>query len=255
MHVNIGYILGPAGAGKSYMTGALYDWMNHMELDVITLNLDPAVVRLPYGPSIDVREFVSYNDIVDKYNLGPNGGIIAAMDQVALSFDDVLDEVNEYGAEYVLVDLPGQMETFAFRSSGPVIMNALAENNTIGGLFLIDPILCNTASSFVSILMFGVSIKYRLQTGFRYIISKGDSVLEERLLRINEWVDNPEFLHEDLRHENNIINSSISQSIASTLLAAEGLSEFPTISSKTNENIDLAYAQFQRIWDSSPIFG
>jgi hypothetical protein len=58
--------------------------MNSLEYDVITMNLDPGVVRLPYSPDIDVRQFVDYNDIVDRYELGPNGALIVAMDQVAL---------------------------------------------------------------------------------------------------------------------------------------------------------------------------
>ena len=54
--------------------------MNLAEFDVATLNLDPGVVRLPYTPDIDVRTYVNYDAIVDKYQLGPNGGLIVAMD-------------------------------------------------------------------------------------------------------------------------------------------------------------------------------
>ena len=51
--MNIGYILGPAGAGKSHLTRSTYDWMNSLQYNVITMNLDPGVVRLPYSPDID----------------------------------------------------------------------------------------------------------------------------------------------------------------------------------------------------------
>jgi GPN-loop GTPase len=252
--VNIGYFLGPAGSGKSHMTASLFEWMNNSEFDVITVNLDPAVVRLPYYPSVDVREFVSYEEIVDKYQLGPNGGIVAAMDQVAIHMDEIIDEINEFGAEYVIMDLPGQMEAFAFRSSGPVIMNQLRHENNLGGIFLIDPVLCNSASSFISILLFGVSISYRLNTSSKFMISKADVVSEERIDRISEWVLNPSFLKTDLLEESNVLNSDLSQKIADIIILAEELNEFPNVSSQTNQNIDLAFAEFQRIWGSSDIF-
>ncbi len=251
--MNLGYFLGPAGSGKSHATAALYEWMNQSEYDVISINLDPAVLRLPYSPSIDVRNFVSYEEIVDKFELGPNGGIITAMDHVALNFDEVIDEINEFNPEYAIVDLPGQMETFAFRGSGPLIISELSKTGQIGGLFLLDPVLCNTASSFISTMLFGVSIGYRLKTAFNFLISKGDTVSEDRSWRIQEWTENEEFLMEDLRQESFLLNANLSTKMARILLDELGVNDFPIFSSETNENIDLAFAELQRIWGSEDI--
>jgi hypothetical protein len=251
--MNIGYFLGPAGSGKSHMTGALFEWMNNSELDVITLNLDPAVVRLPYAPSIDVRDHVSHEDVVDDYELGPNGAIIASLDQVALKIDAIKEELQEFGAEYVLIDLPGQLEAFAYRSSGPLILSEIGRENTIAGLFLMDPLLTNTASSFISVLLLGQSINYRLNTSMKFVISKGDILNEERLDRIHEWVENPAFLMEDLSLETRILNAQMARRMAELLMADDALQEFPVISSETGHNIDMAFAEFQRIWNSADI--
>lgn len=251
--MNIGYILGPAGAGKSQMTRSTFDWMNALEYDVITMNLDPGVLRLPYSPDIDVRQFVDYNDIVDKYELGPNGGLIVAMDQVALNLDGILEELHNFGADYVLVDFPGQIETVAFRSSGTVIINELSRGNRTAGLFLIDPTLTATASSFISVLLFGVSVTYRLQIPMNYMITKLDIIREERLDRIYEWAQNPEFLHEDLRNEDLILSSEVSRQIADILINLEQLGEFPAVSCDTNENVDLIFASLQRSWNSEDV--
>ena len=252
--MNIGYILGPAGSGKSHMTQALFDWMNLVEMDVITLNMDPGVVRLPYSPDIDVRQYVDYNAIVDEHQLGPNGGLIAAMDQVAIKFDQVLNELGEFGSEYVLVDFPGQIETVAFRSSGSVIINELAKDNQISGSFLIDPTLCLTASSFISVLLFGVSIQYRLQTAMNYQISKGDLLRPDRAERIKEWTQNPEFLYEDLGNERFILNADLSRKIAEIIILEESLGEFPVVSAHTNENLDIVFGALQRNWSSEDLF-
>ncbi|MDH5402743.1 MAG: ATP/GTP-binding protein [Candidatus Heimdallarchaeota archaeon] len=252
--MNIGYILGPAGSGKSHLTASLYSWMNLVGLDVITLNLDPAVVRLPYAPDIDVRNFVDYNELVEKYELGPNGGIIVAMDHVALAIDDIIDEMRTFGAEYVLIDLPGQIETVAFRSSGSVIINELSRGNQMAGLFLIDPTLCLTASSFISVLLFGISINYRLKTPINYLISKSDLLSDERATRINEWIENIDFLYNDLNEESFILNSELSRKIAEIILLEEGLGEFPLVSASTNKNMDIVFASLQRNWNSDSIF-
>jgi len=252
--MNIGYVLGPAGAGKSYMTMALYDWMNQVGYDVISLNLDPGVVRLPYAPDIDVRRFVDYEEIVDKYELGPNGGLIVAMDQVAIAMDDILEEIRTFGADYMLVDFPGQIETVAFRSSGAVIINELKRHNTMAGLFLLDPTLCITASSFISVLLFGVSITYRLNTAMNYLISKSDILPQDRLDRIYEWSENPDFLYQDLLDEKTILNAELSRRIADMVIFREELGQFPAVSAKTNHNLDVAFGRLQRNWGDEDIF-
>lgn len=252
--LNIGYILGPAGSGKSYLTRALFDWMNQVEYDVITLNLDPGVVRLPYAPDIDVRNFVDYDDIVDRYQLGPNGGLIVAMDHVAIAMDQILEEIHNYGSDYMIVDFPGQIETVAFRSSGVVIINELMRGNNIAGLFLMDPSLAYTASSFISVLLFGISITYRLKTPMNYAISKSDTLPPGRLDRIAEWADNPDFLFSDLLDEQAVLNAELSRKIAETIISLEGLGEFPAFSAETNHNMDVVFGSLQRNWASEDIF-
>ena len=46
-------VLGTAGSGKTTLTAALADFLLDNELDVVTVNLDPAVETLPYKPDID----------------------------------------------------------------------------------------------------------------------------------------------------------------------------------------------------------
>lgn len=251
--MNIGYIAGAAGAGKSHLTASLHHWMNLSEYDVGILNLDPGVVRLPYTPDIDVRAYVSYDDVVDRYGLGPNGGLIVAMDHVALAMDDILDELQDLSPEFLLVDFPGQIEILAFRSSGKLIIDDLSRENSIAGLFLIDPTLCTTASSFVSTLLFGTSISYRLGTAMQFMISKSDILKPERLDRIHEWSDNPDFLYQDLMDERTTLNASLSRRLAEILITQEGLGEMPAISAETNENMDMALGILERAWGTADL--
>jgi GTPase SAR1 family protein len=53
------------------------------------LNLDPAVMHLPYAPNIDIRDTVNYKELMKQYNLGPNGAIVTALNLFATRFDKV----------------------------------------------------------------------------------------------------------------------------------------------------------------------
>ncbi len=59
------------------------------------LNLDPAVSHVPYGPHIDIRDTVDYAQVMKTYNLGPNGGILTALNLFTTKFDQVLKLVDK----------------------------------------------------------------------------------------------------------------------------------------------------------------
>jgi GTPase SAR1 family protein len=44
------FLIGTASSGKSTLTSALADWLKENEQSVATVNLDPAVISLPYEP-------------------------------------------------------------------------------------------------------------------------------------------------------------------------------------------------------------
>ena len=43
---------------------------------VVVVNLDPAHDELPYHCAVDVRELVNVDDVMQAYELGPNGGML-----------------------------------------------------------------------------------------------------------------------------------------------------------------------------------
>jgi GPN-loop GTPase len=54
------------------------------------INLDPAVMMLPFGANIDIRDTVRYKEVMKEYGLGPNGGILTSLNLFATKFDEVL---------------------------------------------------------------------------------------------------------------------------------------------------------------------
>ena len=54
------------------------------------MNLDPAVVQVPFPARIDIRDTVNYKQVMQQYGLGPNGGIMTALNLFATRFDQVI---------------------------------------------------------------------------------------------------------------------------------------------------------------------
>ena len=81
------YIIGPAGSGKTTLVATTYNHLsaNYNSLRVITVNLDPGVRNLPYTPDVDIRDYIVLEEVMDKYGLGPNGGLVAATDLIIAS--------------------------------------------------------------------------------------------------------------------------------------------------------------------------
>ncbi len=121
------FMIGTAGSGKSLFTAAFSEWLKMSKQDVATVNLDPGVLKLPYSPDVDVRNYVDAGNIMEKYGLGPNGAAIMAADLIADEIENLTRDIEEAHADIVLVDTPGQMELFAFRASGPYIVNELTK--------------------------------------------------------------------------------------------------------------------------------
>ena len=53
------------------------------------MNLDPAVMTLPFAANIDIRDTVKYKEVMKQFNLGPNGGILTSLNLFATKFDEV----------------------------------------------------------------------------------------------------------------------------------------------------------------------
>lgn len=74
-------VIGPAGAGKSTYVRSLMNHMRTLSRQCSWMNLDPAAVIDPsLAPSIDIQALVSLTDIMDQLHLGPNGGLVYALE-------------------------------------------------------------------------------------------------------------------------------------------------------------------------------
>ncbi len=211
------FILGTAGAGKSLLTHVLKDHLVGKEWNVIVVNLDPGAESLPYDPDVDVRNSVNLHELMEKYDLGPNGGLVLAADMIASKAPELMEEISDYNADYVIFDTPGQMELFAYRPSGPFFVKQMGAADS-ALLFLFDSWLMGDAANFLSLTLLASSVKLRFGLPFIPILSKADLV-PDSVKTIEGWARKPDRLLEELsaklKGDDYILYSDLLKSLAS----------------------------------------
>ncbi len=243
------FLLGTAGSGKTVLTKTLYDWFDQKNLDVATLNLDAGVRRLPYNPDIDVRDLVNIDNLTEKLNLGPNGAMIASMDLIATKIDDVRSEIDYIEPEYLLVDTPGQIELFAYRSSGRLVSSVISDDSQPASVFLIDPSIVLRPEGFSSLLLLSVSVAFQLSLPQIVSISKEDIIEKEQMENLENWIDSPETLLTNLQGSGQVtLSQQLGMSIIEILEQFKFTGELFPISANTGYNIDTLVGLIEREW-------
>jgi len=183
--MDVSFVTGTAGSGKSLLTSALKNWYVNRGEDAIAVNLDPGVVELPYEPDVDIRDRIQLQEVMQDYGLGPNGALILAADLAATKLGEIQEEIDSYQAENVIIDTPGQTELFAFRESGEFIVRELKADSKLL-MFLVDPLLANTPSNFLSLALLSASVGLRLRVPKITVLTKRD-IARDGVKRITEW--------------------------------------------------------------------
>ena len=229
------FISGTAGSGKSLLTSKLYDYYTKNGAFTAVLNLDPGVENIPYTCDIDVRDYVDIVSIMQQYDLGPNGALVMANDLIASKIDDIQNEVNRVNPDYLIVDTPGQIELFAYRSSGRFLVENIASDEKTS-IFLFDGALVTTPMNFVSIALLATSIRLRLNLPTINAITKTD-IIGEKLKEILRWSTSLSTLENALSKE----ADGDTYSLATNILRGLNLSGFAQglipISSITGEGL------------------
>jgi len=193
----IAFIIGTAGSGKSLFTAAFSEWLKMSKQDVAVVNLDPGVLKLPYSPDVDIRNYMDVGNLMEKYGLGPNGALIMAADLIADEIENISKDIEAANADIVLVDTPGQMELFAFRASGPYIVNELTrEPKAI--VYLFDAVFSVNPLNYVSNMFLSAAVYNRFFQPQVHLLSKCDLLPKKEVEKITDWSANPRALEDSI---------------------------------------------------------
>ncbi|KAH9927680.1 uncharacterized protein B0H18DRAFT_1003269 [Fomitopsis serialis] len=170
--------IGMAGAGKSTFVQRINSYLHSLEppSPPYILNLDPAVTSVPFEANIDIRDTVNYHEVMKQYNLGPNGGILTALNLFTTKFDQVLGLVEKRAetVDYVILDTPGQIEIFTWSASGAIITDAVAGTLPTVVAYIIDTPRTAAPATFMSNMLYACSILYKTKLPFILVFNKTD---------------------------------------------------------------------------------
>ncbi|RXW21411.1 hypothetical protein EST38_g4421 [Candolleomyces aberdarensis] len=170
--------IGMAGAGKSTFVQRINSYLHSLDppSPPYILNLDPAVTHVPYEANIDIRDTVDYQEVMKQYNLGPNGGILTALNLFTTKFDQVLRLVEKRAEEvnHVILDTPGQIEIFTWSASGSIITDAIASSLPTVVAYVIDTPRTTAPATFMSNMLYACSILYKTKLPFILVFNKTD---------------------------------------------------------------------------------
>lgn len=174
-----------AGSGKTTFMQRINAHLHAQKDPPYVINLDPAVLNVPFDSNIDIRDSVNYKEVMKQYNLGPNGGILTSLNLFATKVDQILgllEKRTQPDAENptrrpinnILVDTPGQIEVFVWSASGTILLESLASSFPTVIAYIIDtPRTCST-STFMSNMLYACSILYKTKLPMILVFNKTD---------------------------------------------------------------------------------
>lgn len=241
------FFAGTAGAGKSTLVGTFQRWMDENNYHALTVNLDPGAEVLAYDADVDVREWVVLGQIMEEYNLGPNGAQVVAADIMALQSQDIATAVTEMEADYVLYDVPGQLELFAFRSSSQRLMEVLGGSAPVL-VYLLDPMLVGTPNGYVTSMLLGATVKFRFDAPMIFLLSKADLIDEEVRANVMAWTEDIWRLQTDLWEGEVNAAATFATDLLGAMNDFGAVSEVIPISSASGEGLEDLYSMVQMIY-------
>jgi GPN-loop GTPase len=75
----------------------MYQFLSAVGRPCSVVNLDPANDATSYRAALDVRKLVSLEDIMKDEELGPNGGVLHALEALENDFEWLKDGLDELG--------------------------------------------------------------------------------------------------------------------------------------------------------------
>ncbi|KAK4960780.1 hypothetical protein LTR66_012883 [Elasticomyces elasticus] len=167
-------VIGPPGSGKSTYCDGMHQFMSAIGRKCSVVNLDPANDATSYPCALDVRDLVSLEEIMQDEELGPNGGVLYALEELENNWQWLEDGLKELkgtwtrmcivwalrctdGAlsdDYILFDCPGQVELFTSHDSLPNVFFRLEKMGyRLTVLHLLDSHTITRPSLYISSLL------------------------------------------------------------------------------------------------------
>lgn len=75
-------VIGPPGSGKSTYCDGMQQFLSAIGRKCSVVNLDPANEHTSYPCALDIRSLVTLEEVMADEALGPNGGVLYALEEL-----------------------------------------------------------------------------------------------------------------------------------------------------------------------------
>ena len=200
------------------------------------MNLDPAVLNVPFDSNIDIRDSVNYKEVMKQYKLGPNGGILTSLNLFTTKIDQILGLLekrafpegppptsftaksayssssiaappppsassNTKPISRIIVDTPGQIEVFVWSASGDILLSSLASTFPTVIAYIVDTPRSSSTSTFMSNMLYAISILYKTKLPLILVFNKTDACEDGDWSWAENWMTDFEAFQEALQKE------------------------------------------------------
>ncbi|XP_063995070.1 GPN-loop GTPase 2 [Diachasmimorpha longicaudata] len=170
-------VIGPPGSGKTTYCNAMCNFLGTIGRKVAVVNMDPANENMEYKAAVDISELIKHNEVMETYNLGPNGALVYCMEFLEKNVDWLIKRVLELKDHYLIFDCPGQIELYTHHKSVATIAERLGQNLVrLCSVQLIDSHHCSDAGKYLSSLVLCTTTMLQLGLPHVNIMTKLDQM-------------------------------------------------------------------------------
>ena len=168
-------VVGLAGSGKSTLMNQINQYVYDNSINSYFVNLDPATADINFSANVDIRDTVKYDEVMQQFQLGPNGAILTSLNLFSTKFHEVINLIQtKEQLKYAFFDTPGQIEAFAWSASGGMITQELSTAFPTVLVFVVDIPRCSKTPTFISTMLYACSILYRSGLPMVLALTKSD---------------------------------------------------------------------------------
>ncbi|WFD22241.1 hypothetical protein MEQU1_000907 [Malassezia equina] len=159
----------------------MHQFLTALERGVHIVNLDPANDTVPYPCAISLSELISVRDVMEELQLGPNGAMLYCMEYLEHNLDWLETRLAALEHDYVIFDLPGQVELTTNHPSLTRILERLQKQDwRLVAVHLSDATHITDPSRYVALLMLALRAMLMLELPHVNVLSKMDLLDDEQ---------------------------------------------------------------------------